>query len=57
MITELTVGDIIQLVGIAVVLIINIFQSIKMDHFKSECMDCSIEVNGFGLGSVPGRKP
>ena len=48
MLEGFTVAAIIELVGTGAVLLVNLFQSFKMDHFKSQCFDCFIEVDGLG---------
>jgi hypothetical protein len=39
-----TIIMIASLVGTALTFILNIFQSIKSNHFKSSCLGCNMEV-------------
>jgi hypothetical protein len=47
MIEGFTVAAIIELVGIGAIFLVNLFQSFKMDHFKSQCCGSFIEFDGF----------
>lgn len=45
MLDPITIMMITSLVGTAVTFILNMFQSIKSNHFKSSCMGCDMELD------------
>ncbi len=40
-----TIMMIASLVGTALTFVLNMFQSIKMNHFKSSCLGCNVEMD------------
>lgn len=40
-----TILIVVSLVGTCLTFVLNLFQSIKMNHFKSSCLGCDLEMD------------